>query len=201
MAYTDFQNNLDKIRQLFQIEFEKSRLFQNVQELAPPEWLTTYLESSFDVALKKEKARSEFLVAPILLAARNATDQRFAIYSGESLNADAASGLVGECDFILTKTAALPTLDAPVMTLVEAKNQDIEAGLGQCAAQMVGARIFNDAVKKTISPIFGCVTTGENWQFLKLENNRLTFDNRRYYLAKVGEILGVFQVIVSHYEN
>lgn len=38
---------------------------------------------------------------------------------------------------------------------------------------------------------YGCVTTGEDWQFLKLEQNIITFDNKRYYINEVEKILGV----------
>ena len=201
MAYTDFLGDLNKVRDVFGLQFDSVLLFENVVEIAPPEWLTNYLEASSTLYLGREKPRSEFLVAPVLAAAREASKRGFAIYSGEPLNADAAQGLVGECDFILTKTAALPVFSAPVMTLVEAKNQDINAGLGQCAAQMYGARIFNQAKGQPISPIFGCVTTGENWQFLKLEDNELKFDNRRYYIDNLKQLLGVFAQIAAHYEN
>ncbi len=201
MAYKDFEGDLDRCRAAFDLTFEKDDLFAAVQEVEPSQWLQTSLELASDLYLRREKSRSEFLVAPVLLEAKRATNERFAIYSGEFLNADFNAGLNGECDFILTKTQQLPVLSAPIMTLVEAKNQDIDAGLGQCAAQMLGARIFNEKAGITFSPIFGCVTTGENWQFLKLENNRLTFDNRRYYIDRVGKILGVFQAIVAHYEN
>lgn len=201
MAYKDFEGDLDRFREAFNLTFETADLFAAVQEIEPSAWLQTSLEMASDLYLRREKSRSEFLVAPVLLEAKRVVNERFAIYSGEFLNADFNSGLNGECDFILTKTTQLPILSAPIMTLVEAKNQDIDAGLGQCAAQMLGARIFNEKAKFAFSPIFGCVTTGENWQFLKLENDLLTFDSRRYYLARVGKILGVFQIIVSHYEN
>ena len=201
MAYTDFFGDLSKVRDAFGLQFKSERLFENVAEVEPPSWLVDYLRVTSTLYLRREKPRSEFLVAPVLSAAREAAKQSFAIYSGEPLNVDAAQGLVGECDFILTNTDALPMLTAPIMTLVEAKNQDIDAGLGQCAAQMCGAQIFNLTDDKQISKIFGCVTTGETWQFLKLENNCLTFDNRRFYIARLSEILGVFARIVAEYER
>ncbi len=89
------------------------------------------------LALVSEKARSEFVVAPILLAAREMSRETLTIYSGQRLDVDPERGLQGECDFILALSAPLPRLRAPLLIIVEAKKNDIEAGLGQCVAQMV----------------------------------------------------------------
>ena len=97
----------------------------------------------------------------MLLAARELCENAFAIYSGQSLNVDADKGLVGECDFILAKTPPVPVLRAPLVTIVEAKRGEIELALGQCVAQMVGARRFNEKHGRPETTIYGCVTTGE----------------------------------------
>ncbi len=147
------------------------------------------------LALLSEKSRSEFIVVPILLAARELSGDRFAIFSGQRLDVDPQQGLAGECDFILAIGPALPPLHAPVMTFVEAKKNDVEAGLGQCIAQMVGARRFNDAAGRMNATVFGCVTTGETWQFLQLDDHAALLDRPRYYLDNVGRILGVLRSI------
>ena len=108
--------------------------------------------------------------------------------------------MAGECDFILTKTPPVPIIQAPIVTIVEAKKNDVESGFGQCAAQMVGAKFFNEKEANNIRAIFGCVTTGEAWQFLKLEGSTLQMDNRRYYIDRVDMILGVLQAIVASYQ-
>jgi hypothetical protein len=68
------------------------------------------------------------------------------------------------------------------MVIVEAKKNDLEAGLGQCVAQMVGARLVNQREGSGVETIFGCVTTGEAWQFLKLEHDVISIDSERYYI-------------------
>jgi hypothetical protein len=35
------------------------------------------------------------------------------------------------------------TIKAPVIALVEAKNDNLQSGLGQCMAEMIAAQIFN----------------------------------------------------------
>jgi hypothetical protein len=86
------------------------------------------------LALLSEKSGSAFIVVPVLLAGRELSGDRLAIFSGQRLDADPARGLLGECDFILAVGPALPPLHAPIMTVVEARENDIESGLGQWIA-------------------------------------------------------------------
>ena len=100
-------------------------------------------------------------------------------------------------DFVLTLSEPIPRLRAPIATVVEAKKNDIEAGLAQCIAQMVAARAFNEREQTPVRGVHGCVTTGEDWQFLRLEGSAVTIDRARIYIDNVGAILGVFEAIVA----
>lgn len=60
---------------------------------------------------------------------------------------------------------------------------------------MLGAMLFNQQEGRPISTIFGCVTTGEAWQFLKLEDGIISVDSERYYIDAVGTLLHVWQCI------
>jgi len=197
MAYSDF--TLTTLRKTFGIAHQRTSLFEHIPAVKVSEWLAETLGKGKQLVIDTEKARSEFIVAPILLASRDLNHGRFAIYSGKTLNIDPDKGLKGECDFILTCTPPFQELESPIMTIVEAKRQDIERGLGQCAAQMVGARLFNQSDSTGIDTIFGCVTTGEAWQFLKLEQESVYIDSERYYVNNVPQILGVIQVIIDFY--
>jgi hypothetical protein len=199
MAYGDF--TLDMVRKVLGITLQPVSLFDGVTELEVPPWLQETLKKSKQVPLLTEKARSEFLVVPILLTCRELCGNKFAIYSGQRLDVEPQQGLVGECDFILSAAPPVPVLQSPIVIILEAKRGDIEAGLGQCAAQMVGARLFNQADSGEEKTIFGCVTTGEDWQFLKLVETTLSIDTRRYYINNVGRILGIFQAIMAHYPS
>jgi hypothetical protein len=137
-----------------------------------PPWLPETLGRGTQLALISEKARSEFIVVPILQAARDLSGGRLAIDSGRRLDVDPARGRVGECDFILALAPPVLPLRAPIATVVEAKKNDIEGGPGQCMAQMAGARLFNQANARAEETIHGCVTTGEVWQFLQLAGPR-----------------------------
>jgi hypothetical protein len=69
------------------------------------------------------------------------------------------------------------------------------AGMGQCAAEMVAIRIFNEREKTTVPAVFGCVTSGTNWRFLKLEESKLFIDQPEYYLHDVSKIIGILVTI------
>ncbi|MEH2086280.1 hypothetical protein [Nostoc sp.] len=78
---------------------------------------------------------------------------------------------------------------------------DVEAGLGQCIAQMVTADLFNRSSGQTEIPVYGCVTTREVWQFLQLSQKVALLDQQRYYLDNVGAILAIVQTIVQQFSS
>src|SRR5438105_2753089 len=121
--------------------------------------------------LLSAKARSEFIVVPILLACQEMSAGAITIYSGQRLDVDPERGLVGECDFILSAAPPVPALRAPLVTIVEAKRNEVESGVWQCIAQMVGAREFNQRSGGGPEAIYGCVTNAEAWQFLRLSGS------------------------------
>ena len=190
MAYTDF--TLETAERELGIVPHRRVLFSHLQPAIVPSWLRESLKHGTRLALLSEKARSEFIVAPILLAVWELSSERISILSGERLDVDPARRLVGECDFILSLSEPLPLLRAPLLTMVEAKRHDIEAGLGQCAAQMVAMQLFNERSGQPQPAVYGCVTTGEDWQFLRLVGPDLTLDQNRFYLDNVGAILAAF---------
>lgn len=196
MPFTDF--TLDSAEAAFGLTTQPGDLFPALRPLAVPPWLLDVLERGRQVAaLVSEKARSEFLVVPLLIAARDLAPGALSIYSGQRLDVDPARGLSGECDYILALTPPIPRLKAPLVTVLEAKKGDVEAGLGQCVAQMVAARLFNERSGEPLRPLFGCVTTGEVWQFLSLDASAVTIDRGRLFIDNVGGILAVLQAIIT----
>jgi hypothetical protein len=197
MAYRDF--DIQTLVKRFQLQEVEAQLFVGVTPIQPSDWLKDILATLGIFGLKgsTEKARSEFVVMPILGEIARRNPGKVGIYSGRTLDVDRDRGLNGECDFILTKGEMKRILNAPIFSLVEAKKQDIELGLGQCAAQMLGASLFNQQEGAAIETIFGCVTTGEMWQFLQLSQQTLTIDNQLYFLNQLDEILGILQVVLE----
>jgi len=195
MAFADF--TLESAEAELGVVMRPGVLFENLQPIPVPPWLKDILARGMQLALQSEKARSEFIVAPILLAVRELSGGRIAILSGQRLDVDPARRLLGECDFILAVSDPVPRLRAPLVTVLEAKKQDIEAGLGQCIAQMVAAKIYNEKSGQPFPAIYGCVTTGEAWQFLRLVGTEVTLHHVRYYVDNVGAILAALHQIVQ----
>lgn len=151
--------------------------------------------------VRSEKAKSEWIVVPILRELRNRNDKYFTIHSGDFLNADEEKGLKGECDFILAKDVSTFDINYPIIQIVEAKKNDLELGVPQCAAQLVGAKVFNQNKGVEIPKIYGCVTTGNEWLFMVLENDLIKIDSKIHYLNEVENIIGIFQVIIDYYKK
>jgi hypothetical protein len=84
---------------------------------------------------------------------------------------------------------------------VEAKEQDLRYGVAQCAAQLYGAKLFNENEGYPINRFYGATTTGEVWRFLKLEDNTVYLDERKYYLGQLDVLLGVLHLMILDGKN
>lgn len=197
MAYTDF--SLADLKQKFGIENKKTRLFTSFLPINPSEKLIDALREAEDLPVRSEKAKSEWIVVPILSEVRSRNEKFFTIYSGDTLIGDEASGLKGECDFILAKDTGSFDINYPIISIVEAKKNDLELGIPQCAAQLLGAKLFNQKKGAEIAVIYGCVTTGNDWIFMKLDD-KLWIDTKVYYLGDIENLLGIFQHIIDYYK-
>jgi hypothetical protein len=199
MAYSDF--TLDAIVEQQKLQLQvRQVLFQDVSSVLPSDWLQETLSISEELGLFSgtEKARSEFIVAPILIEIERRNRGRLMIFSGKSLEGDRSQGLNGECDFLFCKGESTRIVQAPIFSVVEAKKQDLDLGIGQCVAQMVGAHLFNQRKGDSIPTLYGCVTTAERWQFLSLTDDRLAIDRQVYsYPNELDRLLGVFQFILD----
>ncbi|MEH2403978.1 hypothetical protein [Nostoc sp.] len=192
MAYSDF--SLAKVRNAFGLTLEETRnLFLTVGGVQPSDLLKRLLDENLTLAtaINSEKARSEFLIAPILSEVRRQLNYRISLFSGTEFNVDPAQGLSGFCDFLLSASSEQYFISAPVVTVIEAKNENIIAGLGQCVATMIAAQIFNQRAGNEIPVIYGAVTSGTAWKFLTLEQNTVCIDSIEYYVNAVDKILGI----------
>jgi hypothetical protein len=197
MPYSSF--TIAQVKRQFQIEVITEPFFSDVPKLAPGEWLATFLSNSAPLAvtLGTEKVRSELIIAPLLFEFRELLDRQVSFFSGTDFSLDVESGLNGVCDFLLTRSKSEVNIEAPAIIIIEAKKGELNVGWGQCAAEMIAAQRFNLAAGEEVPNIYGCVTTGTMWQFLKLTGTVLTIDVTEYPLNPIDRILGILKWMVE----
>jgi hypothetical protein len=192
MPYNTF--TLDRVRADFGITVQTGfDLFGHIPPTPVSASLAETLQEQRPLALtvNTEKARSEWLIAPLLAEVWRRGRGRVALFSGVSFPVDPEADLTGVCDFILGRPPQLDYVTNPVMMITEAKNESIMGGLGQCAASMVAALRFNARRNSDIRTIYGCVTNGGEWKFLRLQDTTLDIDMQQYLIDTPDRILGI----------
>ena len=191
MSYSNF--TLPAARAAFELEeVDTAGLFSDIEPVIPSELLTSILARKIPLAtaIGTEKAKSEMIVADVLVELREQLDRKISLFSGIDFNVDEESGLTGVCDFVVSLSSVQFDLEAPVIVLVEAKNDNLEVGLGQCVAEMVAAQRFNAEQGNDIPRVYGATTTGVLWRFLKLEGQKLEIE-------RCDKILGILSSMVA----
>ncbi len=191
MAYSNFA--LAQLVKQFSLEVQDGIWLEPVPSIEPSLLLTTWLGQNvaFAVAQSTEKARSEFMIAPILAEVRQHLAGQVSLFSGVEFIVDEAAGLTGICDFLFSHSKQNLYIEAPVLSVVEAKNESFKQGIAQVGAEMVAAKLFNANEGHALERVYGVVTIGDEWQFLKLEKNTLFVDSKRYDLGELSSILGI----------
>ena len=200
MAYSDFKS-IDDIKQRFNLKIVSGdSLFAATAEVEVSTLLQETLRENISLALNinTEKARSELMIAPVLVEVRKMLNRKISLFSGIEFNVDESLNLTGYCDFILSQSPDQVYLEVPVVCIVEAKNENIKSGYPQCMAEMIAANIFNEKNATPVFSILGVVTTGSNWKFLKYQNDTLSIDFEEYLINQTGKLLGIFAEVLSN---
>jgi hypothetical protein len=197
VAYGEF--TIAEVKAQFQLQIaETEEYFAHFPPVAVSELLTNLLAENIPlaVAISTEKARSELIVVPVLLEVRRQVQRQVSLFSGVEFTVDPSRGLNGVCDYLLSLSPEQLTIEAPVVTIVEAKNDNLKSGLGQCMAEMVAARLFNQQKGRELPHIYGVVTTGSLWKFLRLEGSVVSLDLREYPISELGRVVGILMSMV-----
>ncbi len=199
MPYSDF--NLKTVKQKLGVHLaEQDGLFSTIPDVSVSPSFQDILQENVPLAraINTEKARSELIIANILVELRKIFKHQISLFSGIEFNVDKEKGLNGFCDFIISASQEQLLLNSPVVALVEAKNENIIGGLGQCIAEMVAAQLFNEAEgDEHIGTIYGVVTTGTAWKFLKMEKLEVVIDLDEYSIEQPEKILGILLAMVG----
>ena len=197
MAYGDF--TYPEVRERLKLRLAEQHLFASVVAIELNEsFIETFHRGvELAIAIGSEKAKSEFIIAPLLLELKKRALQPFGLFSGVEFNVDATRGLNGFCDFLLTASTMQTLIAAPVVAIVEAKNDLLRNGFGQCIAAMTAARDFNAKAGEAARIIYGVVTTGAAWKFMQIDGDVVTLEPTEYYLADLNHIFAVLMTMVG----
>ena len=127
MAYSDFK--LQELVKIFALSLQETPdYFGTIQPVAPSDHLSLTLQRNLNLAvsINTEKARSELIIAPVLLEVKQQFDGQISLFSGIDFTVDSQQGLNGVCDFLISRSPEQLFVQAPVLTLVEAKNENLK---------------------------------------------------------------------------
>lgn len=193
MAYSAF-TNLELKKQFGVEQAFYNNLFTAIPPHAASERLLQNLTEGVPFALIQgsEKARSEFIIAPVMLELKRQAREQISIFSGMDFTVAPEQGLNGVCDFLISRSPYQADIEAPVVVTVEAKQDDFRKGTTQCIAEMIAARLFNEQQGRPINEIYGCVTTGDVWRFLVLRGQQAMVETTAYDIREdLERILGI----------
>ena len=202
MSYSQF--SIDTVETTLGITIvETVGIFADTPPIEYSDFLAQTLKKYIPLALAigTEKARSELILTPILVELKELLQNQISLFSGREFNVSPEKGLTGFCDFLISKSSEQIIIKAPVIALVEAKNDNIQSGLGQCIAEMVAAQLFNQQKENEIKTIYGTVTTGTNWKFMRLSGQIIEIDLNEYFINDVRKILGILRSFIDNSDN
>jgi hypothetical protein len=192
MAYNAFTR--EELKRRFKLSVHENR---ELDGAVKPIAISALLRQSLDegaplaLAMSTDKARSELIIAPILMEVRRQLGGRFSLFSGIEFAVDAERGLTGFCDFLMSASTSQMEIEAPVLAIVEAKNENIRMGIPQCIAEMFAATLFNEQREQAKRTVYGAVTTGSDWRFLRMHGLDVEIDREEFYLREVERVVGV----------
>lgn len=198
MAYSDF--TLKNVVKDFGVKLiEDNDVFGTIEPIEISDYLRETLDDNVPLALSinTEKARSELIIINVFLEIKKKYKKKVSLFSGVKFDVDSEKNLTGFCDFIISDSPEQLFISAPIVTIVEAKNENIIGGLGQCIAEMIGATIFNERENNQVLNIYGIVTSGSSWKFLKMNNSVVFVDIREYHIENIEKIIGIISAMVE----
>jgi hypothetical protein len=193
MSYSSF--TIEDIEEKFGVvQLLEKDLFAIVKPRKISQWLVEHFDRFGNLALMQgtEKAKSEMIIAQIFADLRYQSEDRLSVFSGSEFNVNRKLGLSGFCDFLISRSSSQNIIKAPVVIAVEAKRWNFEKGYAQCISEMIAARMFNEQKGNPQAIIYGCVTTGNVWQFLLLDGQKVLTDTVTYdFNQDLEKIFGI----------
>jgi len=170
---------------------DQGGLFQEAKPILPHPVTVDFMKPMQGYPLRSEVARREWYVSVVFREILYILDQKITIWSGERFDVEVNLGLVGEADYLITQGNPSYPIHPPIIAVAEAKPDYLPSGFGQCIAEMYAAQIYNQRAGITDKVIYGIVTTGLVWGFLRLTDKLVEIDTKEYTLPELNYILGI----------
>lgn len=190
MAYNKFSEQGIRKQLNIGISYDSS-IFNHSVPITPRPTTEMLLQPTDHYPLKSEIARREWYIVNVFREILHIIDYQITIYSAERFDIAPELGLNGEADYLITHGKPSSPLRPPIIAVAEAKPDYIPSGLGQCIAEMYAAKIYNERAGITDKVIYGIITTGLVWSFLRLTDKLVEMDPTEYTLPQLNRILGV----------
>jgi len=169
-------------------------LFGDCAPLQPTPTLVETIRRALRFRLVNERARAHRLVDPVLAELEMLYEGKITTIPEMSLEVKDVEGLSGYPDFVISAGRADTIL--PILAILEAKKEDIDSGLPQCAAELYASYLLDQGVPKRL---YGCVTVGTEWHFLYLdgEAKQVGLDREAHLITDLPRLLGIFRHIID----
>ncbi|RUR74829.1 hypothetical protein ACF3DV_02970 [Chlorogloeopsis fritschii PCC 9212] len=198
MAFSSYKT-IGEVLKAFQVIYTEANFVVEI-----PFDISNYFREDLETVMREgvvdnsEFAICENLIYPVLKEVWKRYSSKFILWSHQSLNYD--EKLSGFPEYILAKRSPLGKVvfDKPYFILVEAKQDNFEAGWAQCLAEMIAAGRLNNELQITI---YGIVSNGGLWQFSKLEGNSFTRNIAPYTIYELEKLFAAVNYVFQQCES
>ncbi|MCC3456158.1 hypothetical protein [Microcoleus sp. PH2017_08_TRC_O_A] len=189
---------IDAVLKEFQITYTQSNFIVETEFNIPD-----YFREDLEIVMEEgaadcsEFAICENLIYPVLKEVWKCYRQKLILWSHKALIYD--QNLTVFPEYILAKKSPLGNIvfDRPYFVLIEAKQDNFEAGWGQCIAEMIAAQKMNENPAQTL---FGIASNGDRWQFGKLEANIFTRNRTFYTIQELDRLFAAVNYVFKQCE-
>jgi hypothetical protein len=194
-SYSTF--TVDNLKELG-LSISSRTLFEQYPLIEPSDWLKQTFTYNEGFPISSEKARSELLIMPVLIEIKQRSSNQVTIFSGYQFDVDKKRGLSGFCDYLISNKDNAVFVESPIVAIAEVKkDQDLIEASPQCISEMYAAQLYNDKYNTVVPCIYGAVTTGYEWLFMKLQDSNVYIDTNRYHIKQLKELLGIWRCIID----
>lgn len=191
----------DEILEYFDLKFQFSKFFdsEEISTLTPDEKFLSQLEFSLmnKGAEDKEAFTCEFLIVPFLREIWQRHPGKLSLFSHITIKVDEFHLIP---DYVISSKSprGLKKLHRPLLLIIEAKDEKFEQGWSQALLQLLACQKLNKTDKL---PVQAIVTTGDIWQFGKIEGKLFIRHPIPISIEDPGKLLGILDHFFSECER